>query len=153
MSLFTSLFSGSLLGIFGAIGTNVLDFFKQKQKNKHELDVLEKQKEIASIAATSQTILETLKTLSTSYEADKSHYSGEKLSYVDQIRGLTRPVLTAYITIECSYLVIYSLNKVGLSTALMEKISEYSVYASFELAGICIGWWFGSRGLSKFNGK
>lgn len=146
----TSLFSGTLVGVFGSIGSEVLNFFKEKQKHKHDLEILDKQKELAIVAANNLVVLETIKLLASSYENDRAHYSVEHLSYVDQIRGLVRPVLTTYLTLIATGIAIHCVTKIGWGTILMDRVSEYTVYATFELLGTCVGWYFGSRGFKTW---
>lgn len=149
MGMITSLLSGSVLGIFGAIGSEVLGFFKERQKNKHELEVLAAQKEIAVVAANSAVMLEAYKALVTSYDADKSSYSSGHLSSVDIVRGLTRPVLTAFFVITACGVSIWSLQKVGIGSILTEQLADFSIRSLFNMAGMSVSWWFGSRSFEK----
>lgn len=45
--MITETIIGSLIGLGGSLGTGIFDFFKTKQSNQHELEMMRLQKEIA----------------------------------------------------------------------------------------------------------
>ena len=145
-----SIFSGGALGVLGAVGSGVLDFFKTKEANKQELAVLAAQKDLAVTAATSATLLETIKLTAASYEQDKAAYVGD-IGWVDQMRGALRPLVTVYLVAMSSGLAYWSFKKVGIETAVVAEIAKYSVYTCLDLTSMCISWYFGSRQMEKIN--
>lgn len=155
MSAIASILSGSLLGLTGSIGSAVIEFMKQKEKNKHELQVLASQRDAAVIAANNQVSLETLKVLQGSYEQDSASYwkpgAPTALLVVDVARGITRPVITWYLVILASYIGYSCLREIEMSVELMRKVAEYSIYACLELCAMCVTWWFGSRSFTKIK--
>lgn len=157
MTALTSLFSGSLLGIFGSVGAGILDYLRQKQANKHELDIFAAKKELAQIAATSAVQLENLAVLKGSYETDKATFWQKDapvgILIIEMARGLTRPVLTLYLTIIASYIAVSSLREVEMTPEVLRRVAEYSIYSALELTGIALGYWFGSRGLQRIKEK
>jgi len=147
----TSLLSGGMLGIFGAIGTGVLDFFKVKQKNKQDLEIMDKQLEFAKAAGSNAALLETIKLMGSSYEHDKATY--QNAGYVDVVRGLVRPAITLYLVAVASVIALWAFKKVGLEQVVVSEVAKYSIYSCLELAGICIVWYFGGRETRKVNGR
>ncbi len=144
-----SVLSGGSLGVLGAIGSGVLDFFKTKEANKQELAVLAAQKDLAVTAASSATMLESMKLLGTSYEQDKAAYAGA--GWADNIRAMIRPVLLAILVLTSVYLAIWSTGKVSLETAVISEIAKYSVFTCLDLTAMGISWYFGSRQMEKIN--
>src|SRR3990167_6002525 len=108
---FSSLLSGSVIGLLGSVGTGVLDFFKQKEKNKHELAMLSAQKSLVEAQGASAVSIENAKSFGQSFDVDKATYANQAgfvgwqglifnllMVIVDFLRGFTRPGLTWYFT-------------------------------------------------------
>ena|SRR3990167_3068956 len=161
-----SLLSGSVLGIFGAVGTGVLDFFKEKQRNKHELEMLSAQRDLIEAQGKNAVTLENAKNFGASHESDKATYANQEamtgwtglvfnflMAIVDFLRGFTRPGLTWYFTILSTLLAIYALETVGVDAELLKRVAEYAVAAALELTGVCVTWWFGQRSIEKMGKK
>jgi hypothetical protein len=144
-----SIFSGGALGVVGAIGSGVLDFFKTKEANKQELAVLAAQKDLAITAANSATVLETIKLMSASYDNDKATYIGA--GWQDSIRAMIRPVLVTVLTVTSIYLTWSAVGKVGMDSAVMSEIAKYGVYTCLDLCSMAVSWYFGSRQMEKIN--
>lgn len=144
-----SVLSGGLLGVVGAIGTGVLDFFKTKEANKQELAVLAAQLGNIQAAGSSQAALESLKLVSASYDQDKATYIGA--GWQDSVRAMIRPVLLAILVITSVYLAIWSTGKVSLEVAVISEIAKYSVFTCLDLTAMGISWYFGARGMEKIN--
>jgi len=165
----SSLASGGITGLLGSVVTNVSDYFEQRRKNSHEielrkLDIQEMQqeyearKEISAQQASA-------KTTQTSYEHDsRSYTTGMKvkspwlkapLVLVDFIRGSVRSVLTVFLIV----LVWYIFNQVQgvMEEAGMEAVKPdkaLAIYSSIVdmilyLASTAVAWWFGSSPRSK----
>ena len=148
--MLASLLSGSFLGVFGSIGTGVLNFFKQRQANKHELDVLAAQKDLALIAGNNNLILEAFKTLQSSYGVDTATYQGANFPSVDWWRGMVRPITLLFLVVMSTILALWAFKKVGIGSMLTENIVEHAVKSVYEFTGLAIGWYFGSRSLVFF---
>lgn len=149
MSFLTSLLGGGFLGVFGSIGSGVLNFFKQKQDHAHELAVLKQQTETAIAVGGNQITLEAYKAFQSSYESDKATYANAGI--VDTIRGLVRPVVTIYLVLVASVLAGWSFSKVGIGSILTESVVEHAVKAIYDFTGMALGFYFGSRSLEKFS--
>jgi len=139
----SSLLSGGTLGIFGAIGTGILNYHRTKQKNAHALAVMAAQKEQIVAAGQSQAVIEQLKMAAASYDHDKATYADA--GTVDAVRGLTRPILTAYMVLWTTVIASVALYQVGLEKEFMKQIAEFAVKINMNLTGICVVWWFGGR--------
>lgn len=161
-----SLLSGSFLGIFGAVGTGVLDFLKEKQRNKHELDMLIAQRDLVKAQGENAVSLENAKNFSASHESDKAAYSNPAAAsgflgvvfnalmiLVDFLRGFTRPGLTWYFVILSTVACVYAIETVGITEELLTKIVESCVAACIELMSLCVTWWFGARSIKQMGRK
>ena len=167
-----SLISGGLTGILGAVVSNVTDIFKDRQKQAHErenrkldLEAMDKEYsfEMSRTAAENQSKLDAAEIglIAMSYEHDAASYSkGMKIKsgflqgllvFVDVIRGLVRPVLTAFL-IWCIWDTRLEVKAIieaaGIATIPIEQ--AISIYAAVVDAIIYIGttaclWWFGTR--------
>lgn len=144
-----SILSGGALGVVGAVGSGVLDYFKTKEANKQELAVLAAQKDLAITAANSQTMLESIKLMGASYEQDKAAYVGA--GWQDSIRAMIRPVLVVTLTGISIYLAFTSLAEEGLDPTVISEIAKYSVYTCLDLTSMAVSWYFGSRQMEKIN--
>ncbi len=165
----TSLLSGGATGVLGSLVTNVADYFEEKRKNQHEIELrkldieemqqeYEARKEIAAQQSQAQTT-------KTSYEHDaRSYTSGMKIKspwlkaglvFVDMVRGLVRPALTVFLIV----LVWMTFSKVQavLESAGVDPLPvdrAGAIYASvvdmiLYLAATSVTWWFGTSPRSK----
>jgi hypothetical protein len=144
-----SVLSGGTLGVIGAVGSGVLDFFKTKEANKQERAVLAAQKDLAITTANSATLLETIKLMSASYDQDKAAYIGA--GWQDSVRAMIRPMLIGILTMTSVYLALWSVARVQLETAVISEIAKYSVFTCLDLTAMGISWYFGSRQMEKIN--
>lgn len=145
----TSVLSGGSLGVLGAIGSGVLDFFKTKEANKQELAVLAAQKDLAITAASSATVLESIKLMAASYEQDKATYIGA--GWQDSVRAMIRPILLAILVITSVYLAVSSYDRVASDVAVLSEIARYAVFTCLDLTAMGVSWYFGSRQMEKIN--
>lgn len=144
-----SVLSGGSLGVLGAIGSGVLDFFKTKEANKQELLVLAAQKDLAITAASSLTVLESIKLMAASYDQDKAAYIGA--GWQDSIRAMIRPVLLFVLVCVSVYMAIWSTSKISLEMVVISEIAKYSVFTCLDLTAMGVSWYFGSRQMEKIN--
>ena len=147
-----SIVSGGALGVFGAVGSGVLDYFKTKERNKQELAVIAAQKELALANANSTAVLEGLKILGSSYDHDKATY-GKDTGVVDLLRGTLRPIVTYLLLGISIYLAIWASRQVTLEMDIIKEIAKYAVYTCLDLAALCISWYFGARQIDKIRRK
>lgn len=148
--LIANIFTGGVTGLIGALLSGVLEFFKQKQKNVHDLAILAAERETLSLeiqgrervmtieGETAQQI-EASRLLSVSIASDRATYSnGESkwLVVVDVVRGLTRPILTLFLGVFMMML-WFSTD----SVELQNQITTTVLY----IATTCFFWWFGTR--------
>ena len=162
MEFLTSLLGGSFLGIFGVLGTGVLDFLKQKQQNKHALEMLQAQKDLILAQGANAVSLEDARSFGASHESDRATYSnpagmtgylGLLLQFlmviVDFLRGFTRPGITWYLVFISTLLGVHAIVEVGFSDKLLESVVIRSVDTALSLTAFSVTWWFGSRGIGK----
>lgn len=142
--------SGGTLGVGGAIGSAVLDFFKTKENNKHQLAVLTAQKDLALANANSATLLETIKMMGASYEHDKAAYTGP-LSFVDLLRGTLRPIVTYLLLGVSVFLTWWAFERVGVGDEVIREVAKYGIYTCLDLTALCVSWYFGARQIEKTN--
>lgn len=164
-----SLSSGGITGVLGSVVTNVADFFEQRRKNQHELELrkldiqeMEKEYEYRKDVTAQKTQAASQQK---SYEHDSRSYSSDTklksgwlkapLVFVDFIRGMVRPALTIFLIM----LVWMTFNKVQgvIDSAGMDAIrpeKAMTIYATvvdmiLYLASTAVCWWFGTRPRSQ----
>lgn len=160
-----AIFGGGATGLFGSFMSGWLELKKQKLQNEHEsqmaeheLAVMDKETErqvsISRIEADAQIQVADAQLMSASYDADQLRYSKPgnswMMQFVDFVRGLIRPVLTAYLVWVASRIlaaVLELLDKMdGLSEALLVPMANQVIMAVLYMAMTALGWWFGTRG-------
>lgn len=142
--------SGGALGVVGAFGTGIVDYFATKEKNKHALAVLDKQVALANAEGVNAVAIEKAKALGASYENDKAAYGG---GWVDMLRGLQRPGITDWLLVVATAITIYALRQVPLTAEVWAEIAKFGVYTCLDLTAMCVSWWFGSRQLERVRRK
>ena len=177
INLLTSAFGGSLVGgiasAFQKWQDNRNELKLKELEYKHEKDMSSHERAMAELQLTSQqTIAETeasaarftadMSALEKSLEMDQATYStvdtskaNKWLVFVDVLRGMMRPTLTAGLATYCVFVTAYNLIQYGAefpSERLME-ITFVLIDSMATFTGVAISWWFGSRGhnLRKSN--
>lgn len=148
--LIASLLTGGATGLLGSLFSGVLSFFNQRQKNAHDLLLMDADRKTLELEISGRERVEVIKgetaeqieqsrLLATSIRADKATYShgdSDWLVLVDVIRGLTRPVLTAFLGVFMMVLWFSTDDAI-----LQGKITATVLY----IATTCFFWWFGTR--------
>lgn len=148
---------GSALGFIGGFIPEILKFFKQKQENKHEIDILKLQ-----MQAQSQLHTERLEEINA--EADisesKALYESAKIektgvSWVDAILGLyngtVRPTITYLFTgLYCTMKLaqIYSMVNVS-GTSFLDAVKYTYTETDMACLMLVLSYWFGQRMATK----
>lgn len=147
----------TLFGFAGSFLPDVINLFKNKQNNKHELAMLEYQTKLMQ-AKSDLTIKELearhkldyeLKTLgveqSTTLAAqnDSASYSG---GFVGAFKALVRPIITYW------FMSLYTFSKYATFVGLIESGKQWHqagalIFNEYDLAllSTIIGFWFGDR--------
>ncbi|HEY5960671.1 MAG TPA: hypothetical protein VIV60_29155 [Polyangiaceae bacterium] len=147
-----SILSGPLGAIFGAgsaIVQKVIDYKDHNAQREQELALRDKdlehlkvelanKSEIAKVDADMQIGLKEFDAVSTSIAADKASYG---VTWVDAVRGMVRPVLTAAAMALVVDMTIIALRGEPLTQANRMEIVNEALF----LAGTAIAWWFGAR--------
>lgn len=148
--IIASLLTGGATGLLGSLFTGVLEFFKQRQKNEHDLALMMEERKtleleiqgrerVAVIEGETAQQIEDSRLLAASIRSDKATYSdgtSNWLVVVDVVRGLTRPVLTAFLGVFMMVL-WFSTD----DAKLQDQITSTVLY----IATTCYFWWFGTR--------
>ncbi len=148
--LIASLLTGGATGLIGSVLSGGVEYFKQRQKNAHELLLMDAERKtleleiagserVAIIEGETKQQIEESRLLATSIRADKATYSHGNspwLVLVDVVRGLTRPVLTAFLGV--FMMVLWFSTE---DAAIHSQISATVLY----IATTCFFWWFGTR--------
>lgn len=167
--------SGGIFGILGALAKHGLEIWQAKSKasadllllqehNRHELQMADKRAEeirleaehavkLGEIARQKETDVAAYSALESSYEQDRATYtSGSRsrlLVYVDVVRGLVRPVLTALFSLALIYATFWLLRTVPVNMAGEAAYLEGTLYRMVDallfLATSAVGWWFAAR--------
>lgn len=151
-------FLATLAGFLSSFAPNILDFFKEGRDLKHELSMMDK--EMALMDRKAELNLEqakaqsqsTIKQMELKGESDSvvfAHRSADKYKpaqWVDNIRSLTRPILTFW------FMSLYSFSKVAIFVGALRQGIEWPsagamLWTEYDLALLAtvIGFWFGDR--------
>lgn len=158
--MLAALLSGGATGVLGSLLSHVVDIFKQRQENKHELELRKLDLQAMDKEYEFQREKSGDETLRASYEMDKAAYVNNQklegwglhaLTLVDVIRGLIRPALTCillYVLWDTRCQLEQILDSVGMEHISVEQATE--LYSEMINSIIYIGttavlWWFGSR--------
>lgn len=148
-----SVASGGILGVFGSIGSGVVDIFKTKEANKQQLAVIAAQKDLAVAQGAKDSTLEMIKLIGGSYENDKATYVNTPFFSVDGLRGTFRVLICwALFGLAC-WETYYALTVVVLPADTWAEIATFSVCLCLNLMSTCVSWWFGARQMEKLTIK
>lgn len=145
---------GGIVGAAGAIGKGILDLKLEGVRNEHALRMREKDLEQARFEAESQlkihqvdadsaAVTADLAALKESVAADKATYG---IKFVDGVRGLVRPVLTAWSAALLTYV---TWKAFLLSHVVTPAQADNYISSSLFVASLAVSWWFGSRPQQK----
>lgn len=148
--IISSIVTGGATGLLGVGISGVLEHFKQKQRNNHELSLMQAEREmmameiqgrerVAAIEAESAESIEEMKLMSQSIAADRATYSSGSspwLVFVDVVRGLTRPMITLLLII-LTAIIWFSAD----DAMQQQKVVATVLY----ITTAAVLWWFGSR--------
>ena len=155
-----SLLSGSVLGIFGSLGGGVLDFLKQRQQNKHEIELINARKGLVEAEGANAVALADAQNFAASHESDKSTYANQAgmtgwlgllfnflMATVDFARGITRPGITWTLFLESSLVAIYALLRTNFPDEFWADIAVRCINSLLFLTETSVVWWMGSRAI------
>ena len=164
-SAVASVLGGSQLGGIGVIANGVISLFSQKQKDKHELEMLQTQIALVTAQGANAVTIENAKAFSRSFDSDKATYVERRpagwlgllfdalMTFVDFMRGITRPGLCWYYTLVTSAVCFYAFQRVGVDDAFLKRMVELSLGCLLEMAAVSGTYWFGTRSLQRLAGK
>ncbi|MDD4971864.1 MAG: hypothetical protein PHT07_20760 [Paludibacter sp.] len=175
--------SGGVLGIVGALFKHGLEIYQEKKKeeaslailvqtNAHELAMADKQANLieleaknsialADINASKEVDVASYGAISASYDSDKATYSDAKqngwMIAVDVCRGMIRPMITVLFSTALIWFTAWiwlSVPNILTSDPTFLKNTFYRLIDSLIFLGTSsVGWWFGSRGVSKSSSQ
>lgn len=145
-----SVLTGGATGLLGTVVSGGLEFFKQKQKDEHELALMAEQRQnlelevqgkerVAQIESESARDVAESNAFAKSFETAASRWSEGNSPWlvgVDVARGLTRPLLTGYL---CALVTVLWFTTED--PAIRQRIVATVLY----LATAAVLWWFGTR--------
>lgn len=144
------LLTGGATGLLGVGISSFVEYKKQTQKNKHELDMAKEEREtlaleiqgrdrVATIQSETERSIADTKAFSESLASDRATYSNgnsEWLVMVDVVRGLTRPTLTTMLVLMTAVL-WFTTDDVNLQKQIVATV--------LYVTSAAVLWWFGSR--------
>ena len=141
---------GAIFGAGSAIAQKVIEYKDHNAQRTHDLAMRDKDREmaviefehkseIAKVDADTQVSLREFDAVAASLGADKATYG---IGWVDMVRGLVRPAITAGATTLVGYMTWTVLSTGG---ALSPEQRMELLRESLFLAGTAIAWWFGAR--------
>lgn len=163
--LLTSLTSGGvlggLLGTVGSIFTKRQDRLLLRDKNAHDLQLLEfglkeQELEIKGLLAVEKSKQETatieaerdieVAGISAFQESIKAAAVASGIKWVDAIRSLMRPTITTALLVTYLWLMFKAYRFTGgVQGATFDELLYNSVEQLIFLTTMCISWWFGHR--------
>lgn len=172
LSLGANFLSGGFIGgIFGFLG-KFAELAKLKEQNRHRETMMDKETEhlkmeletraqIVTTESNAQIEVAASQAFAASYDNDARRYLSDKalnqskvaaflMGMVDWLRGITRPVLTVALCIMAYMIFMQTVDLVAKLNTPMTPDQAYQIYMVcirniLELAGLAVGWWFGSR--------
>lgn len=154
----TSLLSGSVFGLLGSVGGGILDYLKTKEQNKHQLAMLNAQKDLINAQGANAVALEHAKSFAISNESDQATYfkgslptgaAGVLLSFlmviVDFLRGFTRPGITWYLIAAATFVAVDCMHQTEFTQEFISKTAYASIALLLDLVALCVGFWFGGK--------
>ena len=146
---------GSVLGFGSSFLPEVLNFFKQNQTHKHEMermkletDLLEKKSALRLEELDKTAEIEETKGL---YEHDRTIDAG---GFVNALRGSVHPVITyAFFLMFVATELVIMLKVLESGDNWMEAVSLMWTPEVQGLFSAVMSFWFGSRAVSKYVGK
>lgn len=162
---------GSITGLFGTAITAYITYKNQKLAFEHvermaridqETIKLETQAkiEITETEYKGKTDVAESEAFGKSYSADRAAYMtwmpenkiasviiGIMFALVDFVRGMTRPVLTAYLCVLTTWLAlqVYALIKMPLTHEQAYNLMSQIIFVILYLTTTVVLWWFGTR--------
>ena len=171
-----AIFGGGATGLLGSLVNSVGDYFKIREKHRHDEKMAEVETEhlkmeierdvvIAKQEAAAEMETAAAETQAESYKSDARAYlpAGSVkdsagiawlMAVVDFMRGLVRPVLTLFLVV-ISWLIYLQTSQILAATGpAMDPEQAYNliriiIIGLLYLTFTAVGWWFGSR--SKFD--
>lgn len=133
--------------IEGELKVRALDIQESKLERQHNLDMADKEMDLAETEGDIDAQKADLKNLG---ESLKLATKNTGIAFVDAIRGLMRPLITVFLLILSTWILAQVWNEVGgLESLTPEKlisIFEYMVRQIIFLTVTAVAWWFASRG-------
>lgn len=169
-----SVASGGITGLLGSVFSNVFDYFKTKQKNSHELKLMEAEQKYLQMEIQGEVQVARQKRkgmeaeadadmLQASYKADKRRFLAEKwvdpdttlggviavlMAFVDFIRGMIRPVLVVGLTYVTTRLLSQAyavMPDEGMSPTQAFEVINSITNTVLYITSTAVLWYFGTR--------
>ncbi|QHJ74665.1 hypothetical protein VH22019_00101 [Vibrio phage VH2_2019] len=170
-----SAFTGGIAGLIGTVFTGIMSYREKEAVRTHEysmrrLDIDERKAEAdillkqTEAEVNGQIALGELSAFTTSLTADEARYAtGTRARnhwayiFVDCVRGLMRPILTAMLTWAMCYLIYSMIQSLGGIDEVVKQqgmeLVDQLVTALIFCTTTAITWWFGARALQKSGHK
>lgn len=150
-----AILSGGATGLLGTAVSAGAEFFRERQRHAHEVELRRIEMEMLSAEAASA---ERVAAIERETEVSKADAAALAASYrsatdrmsrgdsrwlvaVDVLRGLTRPVLT--------WVFVALVGAMYFTSAATGGVREQIVETVLYLATTCVLWWFGARHLAR----
>jgi len=167
-----SILTGGATGVAGAAISRYADYKLEKLRMEHKIEEAKLENEqirlegevrsnVARIEAEGASEVASYSALSASYQADTATYlaqakgkvSAAFMGLVDWVRGMTRPVLTGYLTALTTWIAYSLYEMVGDLQAQQLLVNEGDLVQMWwdvinmvlYLTATSVLWWFGSR--------
>jgi len=169
IDVLTNALGGSLIGSIMGFGSKWLEGRQKREElkiekereeknNSHELEVLKLKfaadTAVAMSADQRHELEASYAALEKSYEHDRAAYSNidvtrtsKWLVFVDVVRGVVRPALTAYLVSVCTFITVYFIydNQVDFTNDQAYQIVWLMMNNLATCCGLAISWYFAAR--------
>lgn len=142
--------TGGALGIIGALGSGVLNYFQTKQEHGFKIEEMKLGSSLKQVETAGQLAIaredNAGKAFTASQTADAS-ISGTS-PWVANLRGATRPLLTWVFTF-ASFAIVAATLFFPQWLVSAPPMLTVGIGMVLDMTGMMISWWFGSRQIEK----
>lgn len=149
-NLIGNISTGGILGVVGSLGSGILNYFQSKQEHGFKIEEMKLGASLEQVKTAGQLAVNREenagKAFVASQKADASIQNTS--SWVSNLRGATRPLLTWTFCLATFVVIIMS---AILPEWLVDAppLVQFGITMVVDMTAMMISWWFGSRQIEK----
>ena len=143
---------GSALGFFTSFLPSVMDYFQDKQDKKHELEMMDKQMQMADKTAGHKLEAMNVEADIREIESLHRHDKPSGVSWIDGLSKSVRPVITYFFF--AMFMTVEITAYFSLVVAGLEVSDALAIIWNEEIMGLfaaVLSFWFGGRMIMKYR--